>query len=164
MISGTFEERGAAMADDLMVMLGAIDLFEGLPASVFRRLEQDGQRRSYAAGEAVTQTGDSVGGFAPFSREGVMFHVVLAGSGEVSRHGAVVGNVGPGQYFGELSLIDDGPRTADVVAGLDGLETFAISKWTFSDLLTEHPEIAVPMLRVMTARLRRCEAGGTAAD
>lgn len=146
-------------ADDVVAMLGTIDLFAGLPASVFRRLEQDGQRRSYTAGEAVTHAGDSVGGFVPFSREGVMFHVVLAGAGEVSQHGAVIGQVGPGQYFGELSLIDAGPRTADVVAGLDGLETFALTKWTFADLLAEHPEVAVPMLRVMTARLRRCEAG-----
>jgi CRP/FNR family transcriptional regulator, cyclic AMP receptor protein len=148
------------VSDDVMSVLSTVDLFEGLPASVFRRLAQDGQRRSYTAGEAVTRVGDSVGGFAPFSREGVMMHVVLAGSGEVSRNGDVVGRVGPGQYFGELSLIDEGPRTADVVAGLDGLETFAITKWTFNDLLVDHPEVAVPMLRVMVARLRRCEDGG----
>ncbi len=146
------------MTDDVMAVLAKVDLFEGLPSSVFRRLQQDGQRRSYSAGEAVTQAGDSVGGFMPFSREGVMMHVVLGGSGEVSRNGQVVGQVGPGEYFGELSLIDDGPRTADVVAGLDGLETFALTKWTFNDLLVDHPVVAVPMLRVMTARLRRCEA------
>ena len=87
-----------------------------------------------------------------------MMHVVVAGSGEVSRNGRVVTQVGPGQYFGELALIDDGPRTADVVAGLDGLETFALTKWTFNDLLVDHPEVAIPMLRVLAARLRRCEA------
>ena len=146
------------MADDLMAVLSTVDLFAGLPAGVFRRLEQDGQRRSYTAGQAVTQSGESVSGFAPFSREGVMMHVVVAGSGEVSRNGQVVTQVGPGQYFGELALIDDGPRTADVVAGLDGLETFALTKWTFNDLLVDHPEVAIPMLRVLAARLRRCEA------
>jgi CRP/FNR family transcriptional regulator, cyclic AMP receptor protein len=146
------------MADEVMGVLSTVDLFEGLPAGVFKRIAQDGQRRSYSAGQAVTQVGDAVGGFAPFSREGVMMHVVIGGSGEVSRNGEVVAQVGPGDYFGELSLIDDGPRTADVVAGLDGLETFAITKWTFNDLLADHPEVAVPMLRVVVARLRRCEA------
>jgi CRP-like cAMP-binding protein len=146
------------MADEVMAVLSMVDLFEGLPAGVFKRLAQDGQRRSYTAGQAVTQVGDQVGGFAPFSREGVVMHVVVAGSGEVSRNGRVVAQVYPGEYFGELSLIDDGPRTADVVAGLEGLETFALTKWTFNDLLADHPEVAVPMLRVMVARLRRCEA------
>ena len=51
-----------------------------------------------------------------------------------------------------------------MVAGLDGLETFALTKWTFNDLLADHPEVAVPMLRVLTARLRRCEAGEKPAD
>ncbi|MFI5100892.1 MAG: Crp/Fnr family transcriptional regulator [Actinomycetes bacterium] len=144
--------------DDLAATLGGVDLFAGLPAKVFRRFEQDGVRSTFAAGELVTHEGDKVGGFVPFSQGGVLFHVVLAGSGEVRRDGAAVGQVGPGDYFGELSLIDDGPRTADVVAGPDGMETFALTKWTFGDLLEEHPEVAVPMLRVMTARLRRCEA------
>ncbi len=144
--------------DDLAVTLGKVDLFAGLPAKVFRRFEQDGLRRSYAAGDVVTREGDEVGGFVPFSQEGVLFHVVLAGSGEVLHEGVPIGQVGPCDYFGELSLIDGGPRTADVVAGPDGLETLALTKWTFADLLEEHPEVAVPMLRVLTARLRRCEA------
>jgi CRP/FNR family transcriptional regulator len=76
----------------------------------------------------------------------------------VSRRGTVVGTVGPGAYFGELSLIDGEPRSAEVVAGDDGLQTFALTKWSFEALMEEHPEVAVPMLRVMTARLRRAEA------
>ncbi len=144
--------------DDLAATLGKVDLFAGLPPKVFGRFQQDGARHSYPAGDEVTHEGDKVSGFVPFSQEGVLFHVVLAGSGDVRQDGAVIGRVGPGDYFGELSLIDGGPRTADVVAGADGLETFALTKWTFEDLLRDHPEVAVSMLRVMTARLRRCEA------
>jgi CRP-like cAMP-binding protein len=144
--------------DDLTATLGQVDLFAGLPAKVFVRFQRDGSRHSYAAGDQVTHEGDKVGGFVPFSQEGVHFHVVLAGSGEVRRDGVPIGQVGPGDYFGELSLIDGGPRTADVVAGPEGMETFALTKWTFNDLLEENPEVAVSMLRVVTARLRRCEA------
>ncbi len=86
-------------------------------------------------------------------------HVVLEGTraGQRARRaGQPV--LGPGAYFGELSLIDGAPRSADVVAGPDGLTTFALSKWTFEDLLDKHPEVAVPMLRVAVARLRALES------
>jgi len=56
-----------------------------------------------------------------------------------------------------VSLIDGKPRSADIVAGDDGLTTLGLAKWTFHELLETHPEIAVPMLRVMTARLRAAE-------
>ena len=144
--------------DDLTAALGQVDLFAGLPQKVFSRFQQDGVRHTYGPGEEITHEGDKVSGFVPFSQEGVHFHVVLSGSGEVRQDGAVIGQVGPGDYFGELSMIDGGPRTADVVAGPVGLETFALTKWTFADLLSEYPEVAMSMLRVMTARLRRCEA------
>ena len=42
-------------------------------------------------------------------------------------------------------------------AGDQGMTTFALDKWTFAELLEEHPEVAVPMLRVMIARLRAAE-------
>jgi CRP/FNR family transcriptional regulator, cyclic AMP receptor protein len=147
-----------AEPDGLAATLASVDLFAGLPAKVLSQLALYGKPQSFSAGERVTIEGAAVGGWAPFSQTGVFFHVVLEGSGEVRKHGAAVALVGPGEYFGELSLIDGGPRTADVVAGPDGLSSLAFDKWTFAELLEEHPEIAVPMLRVMTARLRRCEA------
>ena len=77
----------------------------------------------------------------------------LAGARVVQTHAVLE----PGAYFGEISLIDGRPRSADVVAGEGGLRTLALSKWTFEDLLEKHPEIAVPMLRVLAARLRADE-------
>ena len=109
-----------------------------------------GRRARHRRGRA----GHRMGSVLP---HGALFHVVLEGSGEVRRHGAVTARVGPGDYIGELSLIDGGPRTAEVVAGPDGLSSLAFDKWTFAELLEEHPEVAVPMLRVTIARLRRCQ-------
>ena len=68
--------------------------------------------------------------------------------------------LGAGDYFGELALIDGKPRSADVVAGDSGLTTFALPKWEFDTLVKEHPEVLLPMLRVVVARLRRAEAAG----
>jgi CRP/FNR family transcriptional regulator len=147
-----------ATSDALLDRLAQTDLFSGLPPKVLKQMERDGEVQEFKPGDVVTHEGQPVGGLAPFSRTGVFFHLVLEGSGEVSRRGTVVGTVGPGAYFGELSLIDGEPRSAEVVAGDDGLQTFALTKWSFEALMEEHPEVAVPMLRVMTARLRRAEA------
>jgi CRP/FNR family transcriptional regulator, cyclic AMP receptor protein len=83
---------------------------------------------------------------------------VLEGSARIVVHGVDHAVLGPGTYFGELSLIDGQPRSADVIAEPAGLLTFAISKWTFETLIEDHPEVAVPMLRVLCARLRAQEA------
>ena len=147
-----------ATSDALLDRLGQTDLFSGLSPKVLKQMERDGESQEFKPGDVVTHEGQPVGGLAPFSRTGVFFHLILSGSGEVRRHGEAVGTIGPGAYFGELSLIDGEPRSADVIAGDDGLQTFALTKWSFEALMEEHPEIAVPMLRVMTGRLRRAEA------
>jgi CRP-like cAMP-binding protein len=143
---------------ELVAALSTIDLFAGVPPKVIRRIAESGERLAYAAGSTVISEGAAVGGFAAFSLPTVGMHVVLEGGGRVLVAGVEHGTLGPGSYFGELSLIDGQPRSADVVAGTEGLLTFAISKWTFETLLEEHPVVAVPMLRVLCARLRAQEA------
>jgi CRP-like cAMP-binding protein len=142
---------------ELVAALSGVDLFAGVPAKVIRRIAESGERLVYAAGTTVITEGATVGGFAAFSLPTVGMHVVLEGDARVQVHGVEQGVLGPGSYFGELSLIDGQPRSADVVAGDRGLLTFAISKWTFEKLLEEHPAVAVPMLRVLCARLRAQE-------
>jgi len=143
---------------ELVAALSVVDLFAGLPAKVIRRIADSGEKEAHAAGATVISQGSAVGGFSAFSRSGVGMHVVLEGGARVVVHGVEHGELGPGAYFGELSLIDGEPRSADVVAAPGGLVTFAISKWTFETLLEEHPEVAVPMLHVLCARLRAQEA------
>jgi CRP-like cAMP-binding protein len=145
-------------AQDIASTLEAVDLFHGLSHRVLKQVAESGHVAKYWAGAAVVSEGDSVTGFKAFSPEGVEMHVVLEGTVVVRVHGAAVATLGAGEYFGELSLIDGGPRTADVVAGPDSVTTFALPKWTFDALLAKHPEVAVPMLRVLCDRLRRAEA------
>ncbi|HEX6886874.1 MAG TPA: cyclic nucleotide-binding domain-containing protein [Candidatus Nanopelagicales bacterium] len=149
------------MADDQIVaLLGAVDLFTGLPPKVMRRIADYGEVVEHEPGAPVVQAGEQVSGFRVFSPKGVEMHVVLAGSAEVDLHGTRVASLGPRAYFGELSLIDGKPRSADVSAGPDGLRTFAMPKWGFDELLRDHPEVALPMLRALCAKLRRAEAAG----
>jgi CRP/FNR family cyclic AMP-dependent transcriptional regulator len=143
------------MADDALVTtLAGVDLFHGLSPKVLARIAEAGHQATYDAGTAVILQGDSVTGFKAFSPSGVEMHVILEGTARVDIDGVTHNVLTPGQYFGEIALIDGKPRTADVVAEDGGLRTLAISKWTFEDLLEKHPEIAVPMLRVLASRLR----------
>jgi CRP/FNR family transcriptional regulator, cyclic AMP receptor protein len=143
------------MSDDALVTtLEGVDLFHGLSHRVLSRIAEAGHQASYDAGTAVLVQGDPVTGFKAFSPSGVEMHVILEGSARVDIDGVTHTVLRPGQYFGEVALIDGKPRTADVIAEEGGLRTLAISKWTFEDLLEKHPEIAVPMLRVLASRLR----------
>jgi CRP/FNR family transcriptional regulator, cyclic AMP receptor protein len=142
---------------DLVTTLSSVDLFQGLSAKVLGRIAEAGHVAEYPAGTKVIAQGDSVEGFKAFSPAGVEMHVILSGVARVDINGEQHALLGPGSYFGEISLIDGRPRSADVVADGDGLRTLALSKWTFEDLLEKHPEIAVPMLRVLAARLRADE-------
>ena len=146
-------------ASEITTVLSGVDLFAGLPPKVIGQIAERGHEASYAVGVPVVVQGESVSGFKAFSPTGVEMHVILEGRARVDVDGVTHTVLGPGQYFGEVALIDGLPRSADVVPEEGGLRTFAISKWTFEDLLDHHPEVAVPMLRVLASRLRSQEAG-----
>jgi CRP-like cAMP-binding protein len=140
--------------NELVGTLSQVDLFAGLSKRVMSRIAEQGTVSDYAAGGVVVSQGDAVKGFAAFAPRGAEMHVLLDGTADVVVDGTAVRTLTPGEYFGELSLVDGAPRSADIVAGPDGMRSFALSKWAFEDLLEKHPEVAVPMLRVVVARLR----------
>lgn len=155
---GPAAQSGGVTDEGLVSTLGRIDIFAPLSPRVLRRIVEAGQIRDFPHGTVVTAEGESVGGWRAFSERGVEMHVVLAGSGDVTVHGTPHGAVAAGEYFGELSLIDGLPRSATVRVGAEGMRTFALSKWSFVTILEEHPEVALPLLRVLCARLRASEA------
>jgi CRP/FNR family cyclic AMP-dependent transcriptional regulator len=142
----------------LAAVLADVDLFRGLSSRVISRIVEAGHEQTYPEGAQVVVQGESVTGFKAFSPAGVEMHVVLDGAARILKDGVEVNRLTEGDYFGELSLIDGQPRSADVVADAGGLTTLALSRWTFEDLLDKHPEVAVPMLRVLCSRLRAVEA------
>jgi CRP-like cAMP-binding protein len=70
--------------------------------------------------------------------------------------------LGPGEFFGEMALVDDAPRSASVIAESD-LSTVVISKWEFRPLLKNHPELAWKMVEHLVARVREEQTGRDAA-
>lgn len=85
-------------------------------------------------------------------RSGSGFHLIVEGTAIVSRKRAKV-TLGPGKFFGELSMIDEGPRTATVTAG-DALQTAMIDRHEFKVLVASKPNLAWKLIVHLSGRLR----------
>jgi CRP/FNR family transcriptional regulator, cyclic AMP receptor protein len=136
------------MAADPYVVeaLGQTDLFSSLGGRALKRIASQVKVVDHAAGKEITEQG---GG-------GVGFHLILAGTVSVTVNATERPDMGPGQYFGEISLIDGQPRSATVTAK-DDVRTLSLVSWAFTPILREEPEVANALLDVMCARLRIAE-------
>jgi CRP-like cAMP-binding protein len=83
---------------------------------------------------------------------GVGFFVIADGTVEVRSDGKILAKLGPGQYFGEMSILDKQPRTADVVA-LEPCRCLALSAWSFETAVSTHPKMALKLLQESVRRL-----------
>jgi CRP/FNR family cyclic AMP-dependent transcriptional regulator len=81
------------------------------------------------------------------------FFLIVTGSVSVVRDGAVIATLGPGQFFGELSLLDRRPRIATVVAD-EPTTCLGLPSWEFQQLLETEPRIAAAVLKEVAGRLR----------
>lgn len=84
---------------------------------------------------------------------GTGFFVISSGQARVIRDGKTIAELGPGQFFGELSLLDQQPRIANVVAESD-VVCLALASWDFEGLLASQPGVALAILRGVARRLR----------
>jgi CRP-like cAMP-binding protein len=134
--------------ESLPQFLAKIDLFEGLSKDTLSDLIERGTTLKIPAGGHVVEQGANDAGL----------QVVLAGSAEVEVNGVDRPPLGVGDYFGEISLIDGQPRSATIVAGPDGLSTFALSSLAFAPVVRENSEVAQTLLKALTARIRALES------
>ena len=135
---------------DALAMLGSVSLFEGLSKKELRAVIETGKEVSHDEGHEVVRQGDS----------GAGFHLILEGEAAVVVNGRTRATLGPGDYFGEMSLIDEGPRSATVRTS-SPLRTFSLTSWKFSALIKKHPSMALKMLVEMSRRLRQSEGSLT---
>jgi CRP/FNR family transcriptional regulator, cyclic AMP receptor protein len=87
---------------------------------------------------------------------GVEFFVVVKGTATATRRGRKVATIGPGSFFGELALLDQGPRAATVTADSD-MQLLVLTSRAFSSLLDDVPSVSRRILRGMAERLRSSE-------
>src|SRR6185503_12864937 len=84
---------------------------------------------------------------------GTGFFVIVAGRVRVVRDGAVVARLGAGEFFGELSVLDQMPRNATVAAE-EATSCLALASWDFDRVLLEEPALTLAILRGVARRLR----------
>ena len=132
---------------DWLTTLEEVPLFAGISKRHLRRVAKLARLRRFSSGAAMVRAGDA----------GKAFYVLLDGSAKVVRPGARSRRLGIGDYFGEMALIDDAPRSADVVADGDVL-ALTIDRSGFAKLLRAEPTLALTLLRTLGARLRAAEA------
>ncbi len=84
------------------------------------------------------------------------FYLIVTGEAEVTRGGRRVATVGPGEYFGELSLLDDAPRNATVKARTK-MTLLQLKRREFSAVLDSWPGVAHKLLEQMARRLRQAD-------
>ena len=138
------------MADtkETVGFLNRVPLFRGLKKRQLERLAKRFVQRKYAGGEAIV-TQDKGG-------EG--FFIVVSGQAEAIRERAdgtevVVNTFGPTDFFGELALLDEGPRTASVVT-TEVTECLVLTRWDFLGVLQEDVDMAITILEELARRFR----------
>ena len=127
-------------------LLKHVPLFQRLSEKDLKTLANNFTDRSFKAGQELTAEGQG----------GVGFFVLESGEAKVTVGGDERRTLGPGDYFGEIALIDGGLRTASVTATADG-KAYGLTPWQFRPLVEEHAEIAWPLLEAMAARTRELE-------
>jgi CRP/FNR family transcriptional regulator, cyclic AMP receptor protein len=130
--------------DDWAKVLSEMSLFSEVSRRQLRKLAKQAQFAELARGETVMVKGD----------EADSFYVILSGTAEVRSPTARL--LTTGDYFGELALLDDRPRSATVVA-TDDLHIMRLPRKAFMELVDEQPGIAHAMLTELGARFRRLE-------
>jgi CRP/FNR family transcriptional regulator len=134
------------MAIDTVEVLARVPLLAGLERRDLERLARSFRERSFSEGDAITSEGEP----------GVGFFVIVEGSANVSVGGTPRGTLGAGDSFGEMALIDEGPRSATVVAATD-MRCLALSAWEFRPFVEEHSSVAWALLVTLARRLRDAE-------
>jgi CRP/FNR family transcriptional regulator, cyclic AMP receptor protein len=124
----------------------SVPLFSGFGDKELQRVAAIVKDVSFPSGKVIAKQGES----------GVGFHMIVEGEATVSVDGVDHATLGPGSYFGEISLIDGGPRSATVTAKAD-LKTVSLTSWDFNALMDQFPELSRTLLKQLCQRLREVE-------
>ena len=124
-------------------LLGACRLFNGVGATDLATVAGRAIEVDFPAEHVIARQGEI----------GTGFFVVVEGSVRVVRGGEEVAVLGPGEFFGELSVLDGLPRVAQVVA-VEPTRCLALASWDFEQALLDNPPLALAILRGLAARLR----------
>ena len=124
-----------------------VPLFAELDDRELEQLSRQMHERRFPEGADVTSEGAG----------GAGFFVIAEGNADVAVAGEHRASIGPGDFFGEIALIDTGVRTASITAATD-LLCYGLTPWEFRPFVEEHPKVAWALLQTMARRLREAQS------
>ena len=129
--------------DERMELLRGVQLFHGVSDEDLAMIAAKATEVSFDPGRTIVRQGEV----------GTGFFMIVAGTARVIRDGDTLSRLGPGEFFGELSLLDGQPRIANVVAE-EPTTCLALASWDFEAILAAEPGVALAVLRGVARRLR----------
>ncbi|MGD0550966.1 MAG: cyclic nucleotide-binding domain-containing protein, partial [Candidatus Bathyarchaeia archaeon] len=105
--------------DAVIDMLERSPLWSGIGKQDFKAIVKMAKQHKFESGDTIVKKGD----------EGTGFYLVLDGAVEIRSNGNTISRLGPGQFFGEMSVVDAQPRSADVVA-VEPSRVLFLSAWS----------------------------------
>ncbi len=139
-----FRDVYGSMIMDVQDAIKNAPLFSQLSKKDVKQLAAALNERTFPAGTVVIEKG----------KPGVGFFIIASGSATVTVAGNRVRVLGAGDHFGEVALIDDGPRMAEVIADTE-LECFALAAWQFRPFVQDHPDVAWALMQSLVKRIVR---------
>jgi CRP-like cAMP-binding protein len=136
------------MAGAPVEALQRVALFSGLSRREVAQIARMFKERHFAQGDTVTKEGSG----------GAAFFLIESGEAVVSVGGTKRSTLGPGDYFGEIALIDEGARSATITASTD-LVCYGLTFWDFGPLVQANGAIGWKLLQSLATKLRAAEAG-----
>ena len=127
------------MADGAADLLKRVPIFSDLDRRELERIAGSMKPRTFRAGAKVTTEGES----------GAGFFVIEDGEAKVTIGGDERRRLGPGDYFGEVALLNESARTATITAETD-LRCYGMTSWEFRPLVESHSSIAWKLLQAMS--------------
>jgi CRP-like cAMP-binding protein len=128
---------------EVLDQLAKVPLFSGCTKRELRHIAGATKVVDHEAGAVIAREGD----------KGMGFFLIVDGTARVAIGGRTRAKLGPGDYFGEIALLDEGPRSATVSAETD-MKLLGLTAWAFRRLVAQNPSIAPKLLKVMGERLR----------
>ena len=135
------------MAQGPIDLLERVPIFQGLDHRELERIASSMKQRTFNAGDTVTAEGQG----------GVGFFVIESGEAKVTIGGRDRRTLGAGDYFGEVALLTDSPRTATITAETD-LRCYGMTSWDFKPLVESHSSIAWKLLQTMAKKYQEPQA------
>lgn len=124
-------------------LLSNVRLFENVEKKDLEAIARSFRERTFAAGDVIAEEGQS----------GIGFFVIESGTAKATHGDVQIGTLGAGSSFGEVALIDEGPRSASVVAETE-LKCWGLSAWEFRPLAETNATVAWNLAKILAGYVR----------